>query len=310
MILSPPPETKGSPTVIDISEIHMIQVISDVGSMNKAAELLHISQPTLSKKVSRLEQKLKLDLFLRDSAGMVPTAAARVLLEHSAPLKAELKLVERKLELMAGLIGGSVNIGVGPIVEQIVLPKVLLDFAEQDYQFKISVVTLSQQALVDQLKRSDIDLAIGPFADDEIPESCVAPLKMSDKLVIAVRKGHALSGLARVGIADFIKYKTVSPNIPTRLGHQVMQRIRGAQFAPDIICDNYGLAKTVVANSDFITAGPESLFRQEFATGELVKIDFPGDIHWQCRCLAKPETLLNPIVQAVFAIFSQYMTAN
>lgn len=296
--------------VIDVSDIHMIQVISEVGSINKAAEILNMSQPTLSKKVGRLEQKVKMELFSRDNVGMIPTQAAKLIMQEGDELREKLSSIERKLQLMANLVGGTVRIGVGPIIEQVMLPKVLLDFAEQNYQFKVSVVTLSQKALLRHLRKNEIDIAIGPFSDAEIPDEFSAPLQTSDRIVIAVRKGHPLDSASNVKPGDFLGYKTVSPHIPKSLGSQVVSRIEGASFEPDIICENYNLAKTIVASSDYVTSGPESLFRKEFATGELVKLEFPFDVLWQCKCLVKPETLMTPVVQEVINIFSQYMEEN
>ncbi|MCG8610559.1 MAG: LysR family transcriptional regulator [Pseudomonadales bacterium] len=293
--------------VLDISDIHMIKVISEVGSINKAAELLNVSQPTLSKKVGRLEQKIKMELFSRDNVGMVPTQAAKLILEEGVDLRNQMGFIERQLELMANLIGGTVKIGVGPIIEQIMLPKVLLDFADQSYQFKVSVVTLSQQGLLNQLRTSEIDLAIGPFADDEVPDEYVVPLQTSDKIVVAVREGHKLAKQRSVTLEDFSQFKVVSPNIPKSLGTQVSSLVQNAALEPHIVCENYNLAKTIIANSDYVTAGPETLFRKEFASGELIKLEFPVEVLWHCKCLVKPETLMTPVIQEVVNIFSQYM---
>ncbi|GAA3555507.1 LysR family transcriptional regulator [Marinobacter xestospongiae] len=285
----------------------MIRVISEVGSINKAAELLNVSQPTLSKKVSRLEHKINMELFSRDSAGMAPTEAARFLLREGDELRTQLSIIERRLELMANKVGGVVRIGVGPIISQIMLPKVLLDFSEQNYQFRVSVVTLSQQALLNQLRQSEIDIAIGPFSDDEIPDEFSVPLCTSDKIVAAVREGHELASQKVISLQDVVRFKSVLPNIPKSLGQQISARVQRTSLEPDILCENYSTAKSIVANSDYITAGPETLFRQEFASGELAQLEFQTEVLWQCKCLVKPEILLSPIVKEIVAIFSQYM---
>ena len=293
--------------MIDISDIYMIQVISEAGSINKAAELLSVSQPTLSKKVSRLEQKIKMDLFYRDSAGMIPTETARLLMRKGEDLKSQLTVIERELELMANMVGGTVRIGVGPIIEQDILPKVLLDFAEQKYNFKVSVVTMSAEGLLDALKKSQIDLAVGPFAANELPHELISPYMNYDKLVVAVRKAHPLTKRKTISLEELLDYSLIAPNIPKSLGSQVTQVLAGRKFDPIIVCDNYQMAKTIVANSDYVTAGPEALFRKEFASGELVKLDFQSEVFWQCRCVLKPENLLIPVIKEVVKLFSQYM---
>lgn len=296
--------------MIDISDIHMIQVVADVGSINKAAELLNMSQPTLSKKVSRLEQKLNLELFSRGIAGMVPTEAANLLIEEGSHLKDQLRKVERQLELMSYKKGGVVKLGVGPIVEQILLPKVLLDYVDQNYDFKIQVTTMSSEALLKQLRKGAIDLAIGPFVESDIPDDMTSPLYLSEKIIGAVRSGHDLSSKgAALTLDAFTRFKAVTPDIPAHMGHQISRLLENTPLEPEIVCENYAMAKTIVSNSDYITAGPESLFRTEFTSGELSKLEFPIDVNWNCMCIGRPETLLIPIVKEIVSIFSQYMDA-
>lgn len=295
--------------MIDVSDIHLIKVIVQVGSINRAAEVLHVSQPTLSKKISRLEQKINLELFNRHNAGMVPTEAALFLMAQSEGLENRLRVIERQLELMANLVGGQVKIGVGPIIEQVILPKVLLDFAEKQYEFRISVVTESAEALLEQLAQGHIDLAIGPFQPQEVSEEFSAQLTLSEELVLVARPGHEALGLRGQTISPELagKFRFVSPSVPNHMGSRIRELVERLGLSPDITCDNYSLAKTIVANSDYFTAGPESLFRSELANGELVKLDFPVDLHWHCCCLVKPETLLMPRVKEVVALFGQYM---
>lgn len=294
--------------MIDISEMHMIQVITDVGSINKAAELLCVSQPTLSKKVSRLEQKIEMELFNRDVNGMVPTEAAILLMESVDSLRGQLNVIERQLELMANKVGGTVRIGVGPIIEQLILPNVLLDFAEQDYRFKVSVNALPASELLEKLKFGYIDIAIGPFSHNDVSDDFKIVLSSSQKLVVAVRPGHELAETEVVSLDDMLRYKIVVPDVPKSMGTEIQSLISNSKFEPDIICESYSMAKLIVQNSDFITAGPEALFQKEFEAHSLVKLVFATDIRWHCKCLVKPQTLLSPRVKEIVDIFGQYMS--
>lgn len=296
--------------MIDVSDIHMIQVITELGSINKAAEALNLSQSTLSKKVSRLEHNIKLELFNRDHIGMVPTEAAKYLLSEATELRAQLSVIERQLALRANHVGGTVNVGVGPIIEQFILPKVLLDFAEQDYKFKISAIAVSADSLLEQLNTGAIDIAVGPFIQEEVPQDFEVRLTTSEDLVVAVRPSHPLSELNQASLEDVINYKVVTPNVPKSMGKQVIALLQGRNFEPDIICEDYGIAKSIVMNSDYATVGPEPLFCQEFRRGDLVKVNFTREVKWHCCCVAKPETLKAPIVKDVVDIFAQYMNTN
>lgn len=293
--------------MIDISDIHIVKMISELGSINRAADALHMSQPTLSKKISRLEQKLKMELFSRHSGGMVPTAAAKLLLKESEGLTTQLQIIERQLELMANMVGGQIHIGVGPIVEQVFLSKVLLDYAKKDYPFRLSIVTNSPAGLIEQLKSSQIDLAIGPFQVSEVPENFTAVLEHSEKLVMIARAEHEVTKHPIKNIKELKHYRYVCPSMPKQMGNEIQDLIGLSEITPSIKCENYTLAKTVVSNSNYITIGPESLFQTEIADGTLAKVEFPIHVPWRCNCLAKPETLLMPAVKEVVQLFSQYM---
>ncbi len=295
--------------MIDISDIHIVKTINELGSINRAADALHMSQPTLSKKTSRLEQKINMELFSRHSGGMAPTAAAELLLNESKGLITQLQVIERQLELMANMVNEKINIGVGPIVEQVFLSKVLMDYAKKDYPFKLSIVTNSPAGLIEQLKSSQIDLAIGPFQASEVAENFTAVLEHSEKLVVIARAGHEVTKHPIKNIKELKHYRYVCPTMPKQMGSEIQDLIGLSEIAPSIKCENYILAKTLVSNSNYITIGPESLFQTEIADGTLAKVELPFRVPWRCNCLAKPETLLMPVIKEVVQLFSQYMVS-
>ena len=294
--------------MLDISDIQMITTITELGSINRACEALNVSQPTLSKRLTRLEKTLRIELFHRDSIGMIPTQAAKYLIKSGQGLQHQLHVIERQLELMANLEGLKINLGVGPIVEQLLLPKVLLDFVDKAHKFKISVVTESSDSLLESLRTGVIDIAVGPFSRESLGEEFQLNLSCSEPLVCAVRKDHELSQLTTIATPEKIfNYPSITPNIPLKMGEQLQELTKYVPLSPNIICDNYVMAKNIVINSDYVTAGPESLFRKEFDSGELVKLELPSNVMWKCYCITKPEVLLMPAVKELVNIFSQYM---
>lgn len=288
--------------------MQIVKVIAETGSINKAAEVLSMSQPTLSKKLSRLEQKIKLELFIRDSTGVLATPAARFIMNESEGLTIQLHNLERQLELMAGMVGGVVKIGVGPIAEQFLMSKVLLDFAERDYKFKISVVTMAVDTLVDHLASSQIDIAVGIFSKDSVPEGYLTPLKVNEKMVVAVRSGHELAKRSTINLPKILNCKSVLPRIPKSLGENLGSAQLVREVNPDITCESYSMARLIVANTDYVTIGPESLFHKEFLSGQLVMLELEEEIDLQFNCLVKPESMKMPIVKEVMGILTQYMS--
>lgn len=71
---------------MELDDLHLAVVIAREGSLAAAAEVLGISQPTLSKAVSRLERQLKVQLFERLARGMRPTEIGRAFLERASAI--------------------------------------------------------------------------------------------------------------------------------------------------------------------------------------------------------------------------------
>ena len=218
--------------MIDISDIYIIRVINELGSLNRAAEELHISQPTLSKKLSRLEHRIKMKLFYRHSGGMVATEAAKYMLQESEGLEAQLRMVERRLQLMSQMVGGEVKIGVGPIVEQLILPDALFDFAAKDYNFSLKVISESADSLLDQLHQGYIDLAIGPFCSTELSDDFTAVLEVSEKMVCAVNPNHPLTQLSSelLNFKEISNYRIISPKVPNHMGRGILDIVKKVPF--------------------------------------------------------------------------------
>ena len=66
---------------MDLKQLRNLVAVLEAGSINKAAERLHISQPALSKSISKLEAELGVLLFERDGRGVQPTRYADTLRE-------------------------------------------------------------------------------------------------------------------------------------------------------------------------------------------------------------------------------------
>ena len=68
---------------MDIRDIELIEAVHKTGSLSKACIELSISQPTLSKRLARLESTLGAELFFRYSTGLVATPVAEYVLAES-----------------------------------------------------------------------------------------------------------------------------------------------------------------------------------------------------------------------------------
>ena len=103
--------------MIALDELQKVIILAKTGSFNKAAKALNISQPALTKKIARLEDRLKVSLFYRTRRGTTPTAFGRYLIQHGEGLLEQSAGLMHDLRLIAGVEMGELHLGVGPVVK-------------------------------------------------------------------------------------------------------------------------------------------------------------------------------------------------
>ncbi len=276
---------------MDTSDITLIRVISEQGSLTQAAELLHLSQPTLSKKLARLETLLKAKLFYRSPTGVVATEVATYIIENSRPIQAQIRRIERHVEQLTQHETGELRLGVGPIIEQVLLPDVLAKFVEATGNVHLSIFTDHADTLLAGLYNADFDLIAGPFNANNHADLLAFPLIQDDLVIVARQKHPLFTAKQPLGIESFpfaapAPQGTVSGN---KAQHAISRKL--------IASENYPLLKNLTLNSDCICRGPWYVFRDELKSGALREINAKRPVKWASACLVRPESIETPLVK-------------
>lgn len=286
---------------MDLSDIALIRAIQQTGSLSQAASALNMSQPTLSKKLARLEDQLKVALFHRHARGLTPTAIALHILDKQEPLQQGMAAIERYIALLSAQQTGTVRLGVGPIVEQLLLPDVLTAFLDDTGAAQLSLVTEHDTTLLSQFAASQLDIIVGPFApaDYAVPQVISIPM-IEDDIIAAVRPNHPILVHGAKAGAHLTDYPFVNP-LP-----QGTMRTDNAELPglpTKISADNYDLLKKLTFARDVICAGPRAVFAAELAEKSLIEITLPVPVRWQSCLLVRPEVADTPLARHLIGLF-------
>lgn len=96
---------------MDFKQLQTFLAIVECGSATKAAQLLHIVQPAISRQMRMLEEELGTTLFVRERNGMELTDAGRVLLEHARRVMRELEEARAQMQPTSTVVTGFVRVG-------------------------------------------------------------------------------------------------------------------------------------------------------------------------------------------------------
>lgn len=172
---------------IDLADINLLRVLIETGSIAGASQKLSQSQPTLSRKLSRIEDRFKVKLFYRTPKGLIATELATYIVTKADPIDAQISEIVRHVEMVSQLDTGKLRIGVGPIIEQILLPNVLETFVASTGKSMLSITTDDEANLLGLFEASKLDLIVGPFrADDQTLEGLkIVPMVQDDIIAVA-----------------------------------------------------------------------------------------------------------------------------
>jgi LysR family hydrogen peroxide-inducible transcriptional activator len=184
-------------------ELHQLRyfcAVAEAGSFSRAAEQSHVSQPSLSQQIMKLEDELGARLFDRLGRSVRLTETGQTFLPRARAVLRELEaargdVVEQKLS-----IGGSVTIGVIPTVAPYFLPQRLTRFSRKHPQVQLTVVEEITPALLELLRASKADLAILalPIRGHEFE---TFPL-LVEPLFAALPQGHKLAKRRSLSLKD------------------------------------------------------------------------------------------------------------
>ncbi|WP_417317235.1 LysR family transcriptional regulator [Emcibacter sp.] len=301
--------------MIELQELRLVTTLAEQGSFNRAAETLGMSQPSLTKKIARLEDRLGVTLFHRSRRGATPTAFGNFLLERGQALLGQGEMLQRQMTLMATMELGELRLGVGPVVEQNLLSLVLSRFLSRYPRISIDVRVDSAERLLGDLKKAKLDIAVGAFETGEKLDDLQATPLADQDLIFAARAGHPLLAErypgTKVSVGELLGYPLAAPKIPDYIQDWFsrVQPESGVPLIQGVKCENYAVLRAISKVTDHITGGPAHLFREDFARGELCPVPMENRTEVRSAVLVRKEALHYPVVGILTEIFSE-VSAN
>lgn len=180
-------------------------------SVMKAAELLHVSQPAVTKTIRELEEVLGVAVFEREGRGIKITRYGEVFLRHAGAALTALRQGLDSVSQERTGDGVPVRIGALPTVSTRIMPRAMSLFLEEDTGARIKIVTGENAVLLEQLRVGDLDLVVGRLAAPEKMTGFSFEHLYSEQVVFAVRAGHPLLSDAQSAFARLGDYPVLMP---------------------------------------------------------------------------------------------------
>ncbi|WP_164775590.1 LysR family transcriptional regulator [Paenibacillus glycanilyticus] len=179
---------------------------AEMKSLTKASELLHISQPALSKQIRNLEVELGAPLLVRSTTGVTLTPAGHILLEGSKNILNEMNAIRREIALAQDEGKSDLTIGSWPSIATIFLPGQIARsqqaIGQLDIKFRVFYCFYD---LLTSLENGIIDAAL--FDDRGVNHSFFSTPVFSEKFFMFVNVDHPVYGNKDEVSFDEIKHE-------------------------------------------------------------------------------------------------------
>lgn len=155
-----------------------------------AAEFCHVTQPTLSMQLHKLEQELGIKLFDRSKQPVMPTESGKEVIAQARKILAEADVLHNLVSEKQGMHSGELKVGIIPTLAPYLLPLFVQSFTQKYPKVKLSVQELTTEVIVSRLREGRLDVAIlvTPLNEKGITEHVL----FYEKLIAYVSKKNSL----------------------------------------------------------------------------------------------------------------------
>lgn len=245
---------------IDLNLLRVFQVIIEEHSLTRAGERLALSQPAVSYALGRLRTLFEDPLFIRTRMGMQPTPVA---LEISASVAKVLDAVREALRYAEKFDPATstrtFRLSLSDAGEMVYLPALCRALQQQAPGVRISVQSLPVNGIVDALRTSKLDLAIGNLP--ELTPYTRHQLLFEETYVCMTRRRPGLPQGGRLPLAHFLKAGHIRVRSPEHSHYSLDDALRAQGAVRDIMLDvpHFVALPGMLAATDLYVTLPERL---------------------------------------------------
>lgn len=195
---------------MEIRVLRYFLAVAREEGINRAAEVLHITQPTLSRQLSQLEDEVGAKLFHRGSKKITLTNEGILLRRRAEEILSLVDRTERELVEQDELVEGRIVIGGGELAAMQVLPEIIESFREKYPLVTFDIFTGNADLVKEQMEKGLIDIGV-LLEPIDIEKFEFIRLQGKERWVVLMRPDDALAGKESVCAKDLENKPLILP---------------------------------------------------------------------------------------------------
>ena len=192
---------------MELRHLRYFLAVADTRNFTRAAERLHVTQPTLSHQVKQLESMIGTVLFERSTKEIELTAAGRLLKPYCERILKEIESSVLAISELEGLMRGTLRMAVFHSFSHSMLPPILSEFALRYPGVHVTARLVPRVDMERDLVNAELDFAVAYIADDN--DQIVAERLFDEELVLVVGSKHSHAGRKSMPMRELAKLPLV-----------------------------------------------------------------------------------------------------
>lgn len=195
---------------LDLRVLRYFVTVAEEGNVTRAADRLHLTQPTLSRQIAQMERNLGVQLLEREGRGVKLTRQGELLRVRAKDLLDLSVRVEREVRADGAELVGRVVIGCGEFAAMDDLAAIVADFAGQHPGVRFDIVTGTADVVRERMAANLVDVAV-LMEPTDLTDLEHVRFSQEEQWAAAVPRGSLLEGLGAVRPADLLGMPLVVP---------------------------------------------------------------------------------------------------
>lgn len=252
----------------------VLLAVAESGSINSAADLLHVSQPSLTRTVRDFEIRLGERIFERGSKGVTLTPLGMALMQRAKALRSEMRQIQLSVERFRQDRRQAVRLGAVSVHPILQFAQAIIECTEAFPDVHVSIVTGTQEEMVRALNEGRVEMVFGKLLQPAEFPYLRQDMLYLDEAGVYCRGGHAFARKDSVTLDDLAHAQwalgPAGSMMRSRVDAMLSLHDLPTQIAIEV--EEVPLRRTLVAESDLLTAFQVHHVHDLVSSGRLARL--------------------------------------
>ena len=262
--------------MINLNQLRIFQAVTETRSFTRAAEVVHLTQPGISKHIKQMEEYYGVPLFDRLGKKIALTQAGEVLFEATREIMASITAAEQRIEDLKGLHGGKLVLGASFAIGIYFLPGILAEFRKQYPAVDLTLDISLGEKIVAKILANKLDLGLVSHEVHDPRLYCAE--FMTDELIAIAPNNHRWANKRRIKPQELLEetFIVAAKGAGTRAVVEERLRDKGIVLKNVLDFGNLEGVKRAVEAGLGVSIQSQSVVRREIAAGSLAGVSVAG----------------------------------